>query len=91
VQIDGSVLTKTITVAAGPARRSAKRPGANLLDQLLHPTEQPLSSAAVAAIEVRYAGGEVNLLGWEIHWLIAFFILTLAAAFALRRPLRVTF
>ena len=33
----------------------------------------------------------VNLLGWRTHWLIAFVLLTIVFAFALRGPLGVTF
>jgi hypothetical protein len=33
----------------------------------------------------------VNLLGWRTHWLIAFLVLTIVFAFALRGPLGVTF
>ncbi len=85
-------LTKAVLVSGSPGRRSAKRPSASLLDQLLYPSEAPLGrGAAVAAIEVGYPAAEVSLLGWETHWIIAFLIITLLAALALRGPLRVTF
>jgi hypothetical protein len=92
LRVGSEVLTKTVVVSDGLAARSARRPGSNLLQQLLYPTEPPLSAGTgITAIDVRYAEGEVNLIGWDVHWIIAFFILTLVAAFALRRPLRVTF
>ena len=89
--LGNAVMTKTVLVSGAPGRRSVRRPSASLLDQLLYPSEAPLVSGAVAAIEVGYPAGEVSLLGWETHWVIAFLIITLLAAFALRGPLRVTF
>jgi len=86
-----ALMTKTVLVSGVPGRRSAKRPSAGPLDQLLYPSEAPLLSGAVAAIEVAYPAGEVSLLGWKTHWIMAFLIITLLAAFALRGPLRVTF
>jgi len=59
-------------------------------EQILWPAESPIPrSSQVRAIRVDYADGEVELLGWETHWLIAFFILTMDFAFALLKPLGV--
>jgi hypothetical protein len=92
LSVGSEVMTKTVLVSDHTARRSIRRPGPNVLQQILYPVEPPLSGAAgISAIEVRYAEGRVSLLGWEVHWIIAFFILTLVWAFALRRPLRTTF
>ncbi len=92
LRLGDAVWTKTVLVSSSLGRRSARRPSASLLDQLLYPSEPPLAGGAtVAAIEVTYPAGEVSLLGWETHWIIAFLILTLLAALALRGPMRVTF
>jgi hypothetical protein len=92
LRVGSEVLTKTVSVSDAFALRSARRPGPNVLQQMLYPAEPPLSgNTGVSAIEVRYPESVVSLLGWEVHWMIAFFILTLVAAFALRGPLRVTF
>lgn len=86
------VMTKTVLVSGAPGRRSARRPSAGVLDQLLYPSEAPLGRGVdVAAIEVAYPAGEVSLLGWDTHWVIAFLIITLLAALTLRGPLGVTF
>jgi hypothetical protein len=90
--IGDQVVTKMLQVGGPPRSLSSRRPGRGILDQILFPSEPPLArSSKVVAIGVRYPPAEVSLLGWDMHWLIAFFILTLVAALALRRPLRVTF
>lgn len=85
------VWSKSVLVSGSPVRRSAKRPSGSLIDQLLYPSEPPITEAPVVAIELTYPAGEVSLLGWETHWIIAFLIMTLLAALALRSPMRVTF
>ena len=62
------------------------------LDQLLYPGEPGFPpGAAVSAIEVLYPEREVNFFGWDTHWLVPFIIITIILAFALKKPLRVTF
>ena len=92
LRLGDAVWTKSVLVSGSPGPRSATRPSASLVPQLLHPSEPPLPpGASVTEIEVGYSTGAVSLLGWETDWVIAFLILTLLAAFALRRALRVTF
>jgi len=79
-------LHKTVAVAQ-PAlsRLSPRRVEQRLWDQLLYPTEPPLDKAsAVRRIEVIYASAGLPLLGWRMHWLIAFFILSVLFGFALK-------
>jgi hypothetical protein len=60
------------------------------LDQLLYPVEPPLpSNGTIASIQVDYPERAIALLGWETHWMVVFFLLTMVLAFVLRRPLRV--
>lgn len=92
LRIGDEVVTKTLQVAGARRPFSPRRPGRGILDQMLFPSEPPLPpGSAAVAIEVRYPAAQMSLFGWEIHWLIAFFLITLVAALALRRPLRVTF
>ncbi len=79
-------LHKTVAVAQ-PAlsRLSPRRVEQRFWDQLLYPTEPPLDKAsAVRRIEVIYASTGLPLLGWRMHWLIAFFILSVLFGFALK-------
>ena len=49
------------------------------------------ANGPIEKIELAYPDADVNLLGWQTHWLIAFVLLTIVFAFALRGPLGVTF
>jgi hypothetical protein len=91
VEIGGNDYRKTVTVGDAILARSPIRTS-RLLDRILYPGEPGFpSGAAVASIEVLYPEREVSLFGWQTHWLVAFIIITIVLAFALRRPLGVTF
>jgi len=53
--------------------------------ELWNPGAEPLpSEAPVSEIEIVYPESEVNLLGLRMHWVIAFFILSLVFGFAFK-------
>jgi hypothetical protein len=81
---------KSLQVSNSVVRRSPLRPSDGLFGQMLNPVEPPLPDGPLESIAVSYPEAEVSLLGWETHWLVVFFILTMVAAFALRGPFRVT-
>lgn len=82
---------KTAQVAQGVRRRSPLRVAPGPLDELLYPAEEPLpADSPVASIAVTYPEDSVSILGWPVHWMVAFFVLSVAFAFALRRRLGVT-
>ena len=92
LRLADAVWTKSVLVSVQTGRRSTIRPSARFLPQLLHPSEPPLARGAdVTSIEVGYPESAVSLFGWETDWIIAFLLMTLLAAFALRGVLRVTF
>jgi len=88
--VDDAVVTKRVRVSNSIVRRAPVRASSNFLDQFLYPTESPIRSGPVKAISVSYPDAGVGVFGWNIHWLIVFFVLAMAAAFALRRPFGVT-
>ena len=60
------------------------------MGQIIYPAEAPLPrGSGVESIRVSYDDAEIDLLGWKMHWIIAFFLLTLVFAFALAKPLGV--
>jgi len=90
VSIGGEDYSKSVEVSSDIVRRSPVRATASLLAEIAHPVEPPLPrDAPVASIEVAYPEAQVWILGWHMHWMIAFFLLTLVFAFALRGPMRV--
>jgi uncharacterized membrane protein (DUF106 family) len=61
------------------------------VDELLYPAEPPLAEGPFAQVAVTYPEAEVDVFGFEIHWMIVYFILSMLFAFALRGPFKVTF
>lgn len=91
VEAGGQAYEKGIDATGGIARRSPVRPSASLLEQLVYPVEEPLpGAAAVRRITVEYPEFRVSLLGWEMHWLVAFLIFTFGFTLILRKPMKVT-
>ena len=97
VRVDGGAFTKSLFVADPGAgarwvRRSPTRRRAAILDQLLYPAEPSLPRGGpIERIDVQYGTASISFFGlFDMHWLIAFLILSLAFAFALRTRFGVT-
>jgi hypothetical protein len=89
-QAGNETLTKTAVSSEIAERRSPIRVGTGFLDQLLYPAEPPIpASSAFAQVSLGYPDAEVDLFGWKTNWLIGFLVLSLVAAFALRKPMGV--
>ncbi|MCX6560978.1 MAG: hypothetical protein NTZ26_10775 [Candidatus Aminicenantes bacterium] len=86
VRIGGLVETKGVAVGIGaPAKISPLRIRRGGLDELFHPGEKPLPrGSAIASIEVTYPGTRLNYFGWRMHWLVAFFLLSIVFGFGLK-------
>ena len=84
-------VTKTVRVTDRTLRLSPVRVDPSFLSQLIYPAEPPLPSAGpVQAIHVAYPDRSVSVLGLGMHWMIPFFVLSIAFAFALRGWMKVT-
>jgi hypothetical protein len=92
LQIAGATpVTKTVRVTSRTVRLSPVRVDPGFLSQLLYPAEPPLPSPGpVRAVRLSYPGREVHVLGLRLHWMIPFFVLSIAFAFALRGLFKVT-
>ncbi|MEZ5284052.1 MAG: hypothetical protein R2712_04425 [Vicinamibacterales bacterium] len=78
--------TKQIEVGTGIRRRSPRRGAPALVDQLLYPSEPPLSAdSPVTRIGVPYPEPGLDVFGWRVHWLVAFVVLSTVAAFGFAR------
>jgi hypothetical protein len=89
--VAGATEAKSLVVSEAVVRRSPVRVSSRLLDQLLYPAEPPLhETSPIRAIRVGYPQRELEILGWSMHWMIVFFLLSIVFAFALRGPLGVT-
>jgi uncharacterized membrane protein (DUF106 family) len=85
-------VTKSVRVVNGSdlvVRRSPLKVR-GFLDELLYPAEDPLPSGAFESIAVTYPEANVDVFGIELHWMIVYFVLSIAFAFLLRGTFKVT-
>lgn len=83
--------TKAVLVSDAVARRSPRRVSPGLVDQLLYPSEPPLDDESpVTSIIVAYPEPGIDVLGVAVHWMILFFVVSMAGAFVLARRFGVT-
>ena len=86
VTLGGRAVTKQFRVSDRVGWRTPERLESGVVNQLLYPAEAPIDSdVPIKAIYVSYPERAVNLLGWETHWMIAFFLLSVVFAFALKK------
>jgi len=85
-QVNGQSFTKKVAVAQKPLTKiSPIKMRRNFIDELFNPGEQPLpSEQPVKNIEIKYSSKHMNLFGWHIHWIIAYFALSIIVGFALK-------
>jgi uncharacterized membrane protein (DUF106 family) len=89
VRVGDEEFTKSFRVGGTTVLRSPVRPS-GFLGQVVWPAESPLpGGSGLEEIRVSYADADIDLLGFETHWIIHFFILTMVFAFALAKPLGV--
>jgi uncharacterized membrane protein (DUF106 family) len=90
-RIGAERFTKSLEVGDGVVRRSPERVAAGFWAELTNPSEPPIpEGAAVTSISVRYAKRDIRVLGWDLNWLVVFFVLSTVFALLLKKPLRVT-
>jgi uncharacterized membrane protein (DUF106 family) len=82
------VALKSLLVSDAVGRRSPLRPRTGFLNQLLHPSEPPVTE--LASIEIDYPERAYTLAGWNIGWSGVYLALTLAFALALKGLVGVT-
>jgi uncharacterized membrane protein (DUF106 family) len=93
VILDDTQSTKRFDASTRIIRRSPLKVRSGFVDQLLYPAEALLSAKGpIQSISIDLADAElwIPLLGWGIHWVIAFFVLTLVFILTLKGPLKTT-
>lgn len=91
LKIDNQIVTKKVSIAQKPfspiSRLKVRR---KFIDELFNPGEAPLPrNFPLKSIEITYPGQRLNLFGWHIHWLIVFFVLSIAFGFAFKGVFKV--
>lgn len=91
LRIGGESFTKSVRVSNDVVRRSPVRLEGTFLNQLLYPAEAPLHvEGPLTSISLAYPERDIRILGWGVHWMIVYFVLSMAIAFALRKRFNVT-
>lgn len=83
---DGEKYQKKIAIAQKPLSKiSAVKVRENFFSQVLNPGEAPLpSNSPLESIEILYSSKSMNFFGWNIHWLIVYFVLAIIFGFAFK-------
>lgn len=86
VVIDGKSITKA--VSAGQKHLNYVSPirvQKNFLQELLYPTEAPLEkSLPIQSIEITHSLKSMTVFGFNLHWIIAFFVLSIIFGFSFK-------
>lgn len=90
VHIDNQEVTKKLIVSDRLERLSLVRHASGFWDGLLYPGESPIpSSSPVRSIEVSYRSALMSVFGWQLHWIVVYFILAIFFGLALKGVFRV--
>lgn len=85
VSVDGKSVTKHVQVSDEVGWRAPERVKTGLWSQLMSPAELPIAAdVPISSIHVKYPSREVKLFGWDTHWMIVLFTLSIFFTFALR-------
>jgi uncharacterized membrane protein (DUF106 family) len=93
LRVAGQDYVKSVQVTDAIVRRSPERFAPSWWKEALYPAEAPLPrDGAVESIAIAYPEREIiPVFGFFGHWIIVFFVLSMAFAFALRSRIGVTF
>jgi len=91
ILVNNQAVTKRIVVGGKPlAKISPSRVSRGWIDQLAYPGESSIvESAEVEKVEIGYPDRKMSILGWQLHWMIVYFALTILFAFSLKGFLKV--
>jgi len=90
-QVFDREIKKRVVVGDKLTKISPKALKEGWVKSFFYPGEPALAGdLEVESFEVRYPYMKVSLFGWTVHWLVLFFILSLAFGFLLLKPFRVS-
>ena len=91
LRLGSASFTKSLRVGGTRlAPISNLRPGRTFLDRVFNPGEKPLPpELGVASVEVDHPERRLPLLGLRLHWLVAYFALSIVFGFALKGVFKV--
>ena len=88
--ISGERVIKKLVVSNTLTKLSTKRSQHSIFDIILNADELSFSkNSLVNSIEVKYPHVTLKIFGWNIHWLIIFFVVSILSGFMLKGVLKV--
>jgi hypothetical protein len=85
IRLSDREVHKRLVVTSQLVNVSPRKVRPTFLDLLLFPGEAPLpADVPIQAIEVGYPPRTLNVLGWNMHWLVIFCVLSLIGGYAFR-------
>ncbi len=85
---NGQTVSKQVVVSQGVSRVSPVRLRDNFWERMLSSGEAALpNSSPIQSISILYPARDINFLGWQINWIVLFFILSLIAGFIFKSAL----
>ncbi len=89
-QENNNKVKRKLFVTSGITRLSPETFKDGIVNTFLNPGEPSITGpTTIKFIEVKYPSSKTNIFGWNIHWLVIFFVFTLVFGFMLMKPLRV--
>lgn len=89
INFDGKRFSKEIT-AGPPGGYVSPRRVSSMWSSFLYPGEELLANEAVEWVEINYGVREISAGGIELHWLIWFFVISMAAGYLFKGYFGVT-
>ncbi len=91
ININDQKIVKKVSVEGKPlAKISPIKVQRSFLDELLYPMEPPIGKdVPVESVELAYPLKYMNFFGWNMHWIIAYFILSIIFGFAFKGVFKV--
>ena len=91
VNVNDATVTKELNVSnTRYARVSPLRPGDSFWDKLLFPTEKPADDGdVIQKVSAEFPIGESPVFGWNVHWIITYFIASIVIALLIKPFLNV--
>jgi hypothetical protein len=91
IKVNDQQIIKSVAVEERPLTKiSPLKVRSNFLDELLYPMEPPIDKdMLVQSVELAYPLKYLSFFGWNMHWIIAYFILSIIFGFAFKGVFKV--
>lgn len=90
VHVGDERVTKTVVVSDRVVRVYNKKSKPSFMNALLYPGEPPIpKDSAIEEIQVNLPPQNVNVAGWNVNWLVFFFIVSVIAGYSLKGVFKV--